>query len=247
MFGIPPDTALAWANIISLSGLVIAVAGAAAAFQLSARISAAHKLELQQVKSDAQTQIENAAVQANARNAQLVQVNESLQLELQDEKLARSALAKQNQKNDLTDEQMAKFTDAIKGKIQQITLFTVADREASYFGISILDALREANVDVTWYRIKSGPIFGEGISDSGVTIYEYPADGKDDGSVARILAQAFTALDVRPDVLIPAKPLSDFPSPSLIIAPRVPKFMRSSQDPIRSATKPAVLSDLFSH
>src|SRR4029453_8560709 len=51
MFGIPADTALAWANIIALSGLAMAAAGAFTAYQLSGRINAAHGLELQQVKS----------------------------------------------------------------------------------------------------------------------------------------------------------------------------------------------------
>jgi transcriptional regulator NrdR family protein len=247
MFGIPADTALAWANIISLSGLAIAAAGAFAAYQLSGRINAAHGLELQQVKSEARTEIENAASQVRTRTAQLVEVNESLQLDLQSEKDARKALSAQLQRRDMTDDQMAKFVATIKGKVRQINLFTVADREASKFGLTILDALREADVAVTWYRLRSVPPYVQGIVDSGVTIYAYPAEGKSDERVTRVLAQAFTALDVQPNLLIPSKPLWDLPSPSLIIAPRSPKFVRPSQDPIPSATKSAALSDLFSH
>jgi hypothetical protein len=247
MFGIPADMALAWANIISLSGLAIAAAGAVAAYQLSARIGADHRVELQLVKSEARTQLENAATRANALTAQLVEVNENLQLELQSEKDARKTLSAQLQRRDMTDEQMVKFVATIKGKVRQINLLTVADRETTTLGLTILDALREANVEVTWYRLRSAPPLGQDIADSGVTIYECPDEGKHDESIARILAQAFTALDVRPTLRITAKPLWDLPSPSLIIAPRTPTFIRPSQDPIPSATKSAALSDLFSH
>ena len=247
MFGIPTDTALAWANIISLSGLAIAAAGAVVAYQLSARIGADHRVELQQVKSEARTQIENAATRANAFTAQLVEINENLQLELQSEKDARKALSAQLQRRDMTDEQMVKFVATIKGRVRKINLLTVTDREATTFGLTILDALREANVDVSWYRLRSAPPLGQDIGDSGMTIYECSDEEKHEESIARILVQAFTALGVRPSLLITAKPLWDLPSPSLIIAPRSPKFVRPSQDPIPSATKSAELSDLFSH
>jgi hypothetical protein len=216
------------------------------AYQLSARIGADHRVQLQQVKSEARTQIENAATRANALTVQLVEVNENLQLELQSEKDARKTLSAQLQRRDLTDEQMIKFVATIKGKIRQINLLTVADRETTTFGLTILDALREANVDVTWHRLRSAPPLGQDVDDSGVTIYECADEGKHDESNARILAQAFTALEVRPSLLITAKPLWGLPSPSLIIAPRTPTFIPSSQDPIPLATKSAALSDLFS-
>jgi hypothetical protein len=244
MFGIPADTALAWANVISLSGLVIAAAGAFVAYQLAARMNAGHSLELQQVQSEARTQIEIVAAQANTRTAGLVKANEELQLELQSERKARKAMSAQTR--DITNEQMAKFVDTVKGKVRQINLFTAPDREASIFGITILDALQKADVSVTWHRMQSLPTFGRGIADNGVTIYEYPAEEKDE-SVGRTLAKAFTALDVQPNLLIPTQPLWDLPSPSLIIAPTPPEFLRAPNGPIPSATKSAVLSDLLSH
>jgi hypothetical protein len=97
---------------------------------------------------------------------------------------------------------------------------------------------------VTLYRTQSLPTFARGIADNGVTIYEYPAVEKDE-SVGRTLVEAFTAMGVQPNLLIPAQPLWDFPSPSLIIAPRPPEFLRASKDPI-PATKSAALSDLLS-
>jgi hypothetical protein len=246
MFAIPADTALAWANVISLSGLAIAVAGAVVAYQLSARMNAAHSLELQQVKSEARTQIEIAATQANTRTAQLVDVNENLQLELQSEKDARKALSTQLQRRDVAGEQMAKFVDTIKGKVRQINLFTVRDHEASIFGLTILDALHEADVSVTWYRVRASSMLPPGIPNYGVTIYEHPG-GERDESVGRTLAKAFAEIDVQSNLIISARPLQEFPSPSLIIAPRTPKFVRPSRDPIPSATTSAALSDLFSH
>jgi hypothetical protein len=240
MFWIPADTALAWANVISLSGLAIAAAGAIVAYQLAARMNAAHSLELQQVQSEARTQIEIVAAEAHTHTAGLVKANEELQLELQSEREAR----KSAQTRDITDEQMAKFVDTVKGKVRQINVFTAPDREASIFGITILEALQKADVSVTWYRTQSLPAFARGIADNSVTIYEYPAEEKDE-SAGRTLVKAFLAMGVEPNLLIPAQPLWDFPSPSLIIAPRRPEFLRASQDPIPSATKSAALSDLL--
>jgi hypothetical protein len=246
MFGIPADTALVWANVISLSGLAISAAGAILAYQLAAQMNAAHSLELQQVQSEARTQIEIVADQANTRTAGLAKANEELQLEVQSEREARKTMSARFQTRDITDEQMAKFVEMVKGKVPQINLFTVPDREASIFAITIMDALHKADVSVTWYRIQSLPKFGQGIADNGVTIYEYPGGEKDE-SVGRTLAKAFTAMDVQPNLLIPARPLWDFPSPSLFIAPRPPEFLPASKDPISSATKSAALSDFLSH
>jgi hypothetical protein len=243
MFGIPADTAFAWANVISLSGLVIAAAGAIVAYQLAARMNAAHSFELQQVQSEARTQIEIVATEAHTRTAGLVKANEELQLELQSEREARKTMSAQTR--DITDEQMARFVDMVKGKVRQINVFTAPDREASIFGVTILDALQKADVSVTWYRTQSLPTFARGIADNGVTIYEYPAEERDE-SVGRTLVKAFTAMGVQPNLLIPAQPLWDFPSPSLIIAPRPPEFLRASKDPLPSVTKSAALSDLLS-
>jgi hypothetical protein len=242
MFGIPADTALAWANVISLSGLAIAAAGAIVAHQLAARMNAAHSLELLQVQSEARTQIEFVAAEAHTRTTGLKEANEELQLELQSEREARKKLSKQTR--DITDEQMAKFVDTVKGKVRTINVFTAPDREASIFGIAILDALQKADVSVTWYRTQSLPTFARGIADNGVTIYEYPAEERDE-STGRTLVKAFTAMGVQPNLLIPAQPLWDFPSPSLFIAPRPPQFLRASNNPLPSATKSAALSDLL--
>lgn len=239
MLGIPADTALAWANVISLGGLVVAVAGSVVAYQLSAGLSTAHSLELQQVKSAAQHQIATVETQAHMRSAELVEMNEGLQLEVQS---ARTALSTRPTGGEVTDEQVARFADGIKGKVQEINLFTAPGREASILGITILDGLRDAGVAVNWYRMRSAPTFRRGTADSGVTIYEYPAGQGHDG-VARVLANAFTAMNVEPNLVVTDQPLYDFPSPSIFVAaPRPPEFLRSAQGPIRSAT----ISDLFS-
>ena len=125
MFGIPADTALAWANVISLSGLAIAAAGAIVAHQLAARMNAAHHLELLQVQSEARTQIEFVAAEAHTRTTGLKEANEELQLELQSEREARKKLSKQTR--DITDEQMVKFVDTVKGKVRTINVFTAPD------------------------------------------------------------------------------------------------------------------------
>ena len=81
---------------------------------------------------------------------------------------------------------------ARQGKVRQINLFTAPDREASIFGITILDALQKADVSVTLYRAQSLPTFAQGIADNGVTIYEYPAEEKNE-SVGRTLGSGLIA------------------------------------------------------
>jgi hypothetical protein len=83
-----------------------------------------------------------AKTRAATRTAGLEKANEELRLELQSEKEARLAMSARSR--DITDEQMAKFVDTVKGKVRQINLFTAPDREASIFGITILDALQKA-------------------------------------------------------------------------------------------------------
>jgi hypothetical protein len=153
------------------------------AFQLSARMNAVHRLELQQVRSEANTQIETsraAAARASARIAQLVRVTAELQLELQSQKYTQAAMAAQLQTRDMTKEQMAKFVETVKGKVRQLSLFIVPDREASIFGIAVLDALRKAGVFVTWHRMQSPAALSPDVADAGVIIHECPGEAGDD-------------------------------------------------------------------
>jgi len=249
MLGIPADTLLAWANVISLSALGIAAAGTLVIYQLSARMNAAKVRELQQVQSEARTQIETArvdAAQASARTAELEKANAELQLELQSEKDARTTMPGQFQPRDMTKEQIAKFVGAIKGKVRQLSLFTVPDPEASVFGIAVLDALRKADVSVTWYRMQSSVTPVQGVASTGVIIYEYPG-GDGDECAGRTLLNAFTDIDVQSNLLNPAQPLQGVPNPSLIIALKPPEFLRPPDRPIPSDTEShSGLRDLLS-
>jgi len=248
MFGIPADTLVTWANVISLSGLGLAAAATIVAHQLSARMNVANIRELQQVQSEARTQIETsraAAAEASARTAELVRANAQLQLELQTEKDIRATMSGQLQTRDMTKEQMAKFVETIKGKVRQLSLFTVPDREASIFGITILDALRKADVSATWYRMQSPPTSSQGVAHTGVIIYEYPGGGGDE-RVGRTLLKAFTDIDVQSNLLNPPQPLQGFPSPSLIVAFKPPEFLRASDNPIPSDVGATVPSDFLS-
>jgi hypothetical protein len=248
MFGIPIDTLITWANVISLSGVVMAAAGIILGNQLSSRVSASNAQELRHVQSEARTHIEalrTAASRANARTADLVRANAELQIQLLTEKEARATLPKDIQTRDMTREQMATFVEAIKGKVRQVNLFTVPDREASIFGVIVLDALRKADVSVTWFRLRSPLTLGPGIADTGVLIYEYP-EGKADECAGRALLKAFTDIDVQSNLLKSAQPLQDFPSPSIIIAHKPPDFLRPSNNPIPSAREVSLPSDLLS-
>jgi hypothetical protein len=248
MFGIPVDTLMIWANVVSLSGVIVAAAGIILANQLSARVTTANSQELQHVQSEARTQIETlrtAASRANARAADLVRANTELQIQLQTEKEARANLPEYIQTRNMTTEQMATFVEAIKGKVRRVSLFTVPDREASIFGITVLDALRKADVSVTWYRLQSPLIPGPGITGTGVLIYEYP-EGKADECAGRTLLKAFRDIDVQSNLLNSGQPLQDFPSPSIIIAVRPPDFLQPSSDPIRSTSEINVPPDLLS-
>ena len=235
MSGISADTLFVWINAISLSALGIAAAGTIAIYHLSARMNAAKDRELQQVQSETSARIEAAradATQANARTAELVKANTELQLELQTEKDARIAMPEQFQPRDMTKEQIAKFVETIKGKVGQLSLFTVADPEASVFGIAVLDALRKADVSVTWYRMQSSAIPIPGVATTGVIIYEYPRGG--DECSGRTLLKAFTDMNMQSSLLSPPQPLQGVPSPSLIIALKPPEFLRTVDQPIRS-------------
>jgi hypothetical protein len=246
MFGIPADTLFAWASAISLSGLAIGAAGALLAFQLSARMNAAHRLELQQIRSAADTQIEAskaAAARASARTAQLVRTTAELQIELQNQKDTQAAMAAQLQTRDMTKEQMAKFVETIKGKVRQLSLFIVPDREASIFGITVLDALRKAGVFVTWHRMQSSAVLSPEVAETGVIIHECPGEAGDD-CAGQTLSNAFSAIDIEARILNPAQPLPGFPSPSLIIALKPSGFLRSDA-PILSDLKTTGSSDLL--
>jgi hypothetical protein len=239
MFGIPMETLVTWANAISLSSLTIAVVGTIVALQLSARMNAANSLNLRRIQSEASTQVESlkaAAARASARTAQLVRATAELQLQLQSEKDARAALSAQLQTRDITKEQMAKFVETIKGKVRQVSLFTMPDREASIFGITILDALRKAGVFVTWHRLQPPTPLRAEVADTGVVIYECPEKGGDE-CPGRTLLKAFTDIDVQSSLLSPAQPLQGFPSPSLIVALKPPEFLRASNSPLHPDVK----------
>ena len=239
MFGFPVDTLLTWANALLLTGLATTAGAAILVHQLSARMDATRRLELQQAQSEARIQIETsraAAAKASERLARLVRTAAELQLELQSEKNARMAMSVQLRTRDMTKEEMAKFIDMIKGKVRQLSLFMVPDREASIFGVSVIDALRKAGVFVTWRRMESLGSISPAIADTGVTIYECP--GRDEeGCAGRTLLKAFSAIDVQSKLLNPAQPLQGLPSPSVVIARKPAEFLRASGEPIPSDVK----------
>jgi hypothetical protein len=235
MLGFPIDTLFAWANALLLTGLATTAAAAILVHQLSARMDAARKLELQQTQSEARIQIETsraAAARSSARIALLVRTASELQLELASERSARMAMSAQLQTRDMTKEQMARFIEMIKGKVRQVSLFIVPDREASLFGITVLDALRKAGVFVTWQRMESLANL-DPIADTGVTVYECPKGGEE-GCVGPILLKAFSAIDVQSKLLHPGQPLQSLPSPSVVISHRPTEFLRASDGPLPS-------------
>jgi len=199
----------------------------------------ARRLELQQTQSEARLQIEAsraAAARASARTAQLVRTAAELQLELEREKNARMAISAQLRTRDMTKEQMAKFVEMIKGKVRQLSLLIVPDREASIFGITVLDALRKAGVFVTWQRMESLGSINPAVADAGVTIYECAERGEE-GCAGRTLLRAFSAIDVQSKLLNPAQPLQGLPSPSIVIARKPAEFLRGTDEPIPSDVK----------
>jgi hypothetical protein len=226
MFGIPLDALLGWANVVYLCAIGIAAAGAISIYQLSARMNAAKDRELQQFQIEARIQIETAkrdAATANAHATEILKANTDLQLELEREKDARTAMLEQLQPRDMTQEQTAAFVETIKGKVSHVNLFTVPDPEATTYGITILDALRRANVVVNWYRTQSVAITTEGVSSTGVTVYENPAGGAD--GAGRTLMKAFTDMDAESHLL--TQPLQGIPSPALFVARKPLKFLRA--------------------
>jgi len=239
VFGFPVDTLFAWANVLLLTGLATTAVAAILVNQLSARMDAARRLELQQTQLEARIQIETSravAAQASARTARLVRTASELQLELGREKNARMALSAQLQSRDMTREQMVKFVEIIKGKVRQLSLLIAPDREASFFGITVLDALRRAGVFVTWHRMESIASSHPEIANAGVTIYECPKRDEE-GCAGRTLLKAFSAMDVQSKLLNPAQPVQGLTSPSVVIGVKPAEFLRASDDPISSDVK----------
>ena len=237
VFGFPIDTLFAWANVLLLTCLATTAGAAVLVHQLSARMDAARRLELQQTQS-ARIYIETsrtAVARSSARIAQLVRTATELQLELESEKNARMAMSAQLQTRDMTKEQMAKFVEMVKGKVRQLSLFIVPDREAAFFGTTVLDALRKAGVFVTWQRMEALASINPDVADIGVTIYECPR-GSEEGCAGRTLLKAFSAIDVQSKLLNPAQPLQGLPSPSVIISFKPAGFLRASE-PIPSDVK----------
>src|SRR5262245_47958894 len=60
MLGFPIDTLFAWANVLLLTSLATTAVAAILVHQLSARMDAGRRLELQQTRSEARIQIETS-------------------------------------------------------------------------------------------------------------------------------------------------------------------------------------------
>jgi hypothetical protein len=242
MFGVSADTLFSWANVVYLGAVAVAAVASFAIYQLSARIGADKDRELQKFQSEARVQIEDAqakAAQAEARAAELLKSNTELQIELQHEQSARSAMLVQLQPRDMTRDQMDQFVASIRGKVTELHVFTIPDPEAAVYGFTVLEALQRAGVAVSWYRLSSSVIPVEGVASTGMTIYEYPATGE--GGAGHALMEAFYPLaalstpgrhlevpctsTMDHDATLPLAAKCRIPSPALFIALKPPAFL----------------------
>lgn len=144
----------------------------------------------------------------------------------EEEKLERvkieQEMLKQLRPRGFTKEQFDAFVSTIKGKIKELTVYTLTDDEASRFGFTIMEALQKADVKLYLAppTVPTGLSMVRGIPTTGVILY-IPQVGDDPEK--RKLVETF--LDAArngeiPDALVisPETPIPGVPVPSLFVA-----------------------------
>jgi hypothetical protein len=128
---------------------------------------------------------------------------------------------------DFTAQQMDAFVAEIKGKITEVSVFTIPDAEAFAYGLAIIDGLQNrANVKVHWYREPLTVLSVPGVGLTGVTIYESPRGTPPGGTAHEVLMQAFVnAEQFAVATTTPDVPLDKIPSPAIFVMMKPPAFM----------------------
>lgn len=232
---ISPDTLQAWSTFLLI---VTAVAGGIAVVTgftstiLSNRASdalqsAANKkiADTNATAATAAARVEEAkavAAKANESTAMLARENTQLKLDLKREQGARGAMLDELKPRDITKEQMSSLVNNLRGQAKRVTVYTLSDTEAFFFGNALMDAFRQAGIEVQWMYPPPLEFRLPGIASTGITLYEYPNGG--DGGEGHRLMTAMVAAGVYPMLLTPTEPIPGVPSPAMFVARKQPPF-----------------------
>lgn len=162
--------------------------------------------------------------EANTRAADAIKAAE-------DERLARvkieQEIIKQLKPRDFTTEQFDNLVSAIKGKVKQLTVYTLTDAEAARFGLALIDALQKSDVRVDWMRptVQTEVFMVEGVSGTGITLYvDNVREDPQAKELVELMMAAFVKSGVMMRAFMPEKPLPGIPSPSLFVAKQQTPF-----------------------
>lgn len=220
----------AWENVM------IASLGAAGIFALLVGIATYCVVQLQREEIAASNEkVAALAVEASKANAEIAgaqaridearteaaKANEhaaSLQLDAEKERSARAKMLEQLKPRGFTPEQFESIVADLKDKVPKITVFTIADPEASIFGQSVVQLMQDAGVETSWVRIPASVVLVEGIASTGITLYAHPRE------LGEVVFSAFSKHNVGIFFFTPVTPLPDIPSPALFVTLKQPAF-----------------------
>ena len=176
--------------------------------------------EAQQAQLASDTAKAYAAAEVAKENAAaLTKANTELQLQVEKERSARTAMLMQLRPRDFSVEQMETFVTELKGKVKELHVFTIADSEAAMYGSIIIDGLKRAGVTVHWRRVTGTLVMVRGVATTGVTIYDMES-----GSAWRPLMDAFIKAGQSPMMCPPSDESPDIPTPALFVMLKQPPF-----------------------
>jgi hypothetical protein len=176
--------------------------------------------EAQQAQLASDTAKAYAAAEVAKENAAaLTKANTELQLQVEKERNARTAMLMQLQPRDFSAQQMEAFVAELKGKVKELHVFTIVDNEAAMYGSMIMDGLKRADVVVHWHRVAGTLVMVGGVATTGVTIYD-----REGSSVWRPLMDAFVKAGHFAMMCPPSDESPEIPTPSLFVMLKPPPF-----------------------
>jgi hypothetical protein len=147
-----------------------------------------------------------------------------IETEMQKIETARAAMLDQLKPCDLTAQQMDKFASTVRGKVPDVTVFSLVDAETWLFARALVAALQRGGVSAHLMPPQAG--FPAGAGTNVLTVYEHPHAG--DGGPGAALFKACCNVYVS-GFYTPSEALSDIPSPALFVGMKQLPFMTTPE------------------
>jgi hypothetical protein len=168
-------------------------------------------------------------------DAGIFKTSERLQ-QLTDESILKTvnvekAMVQQLKGRGFTKEQFDGLVAALKGKIPEITVHTLTDTEAHFFGQAVMYAFQKAGTHVVWDRptVETETFMVEGISSNGLELYVSQAT-PGFKEIVETFFNAFSKAGVTGlSGSTPEKPIPNVPSPSIFVAKHEVPFLQSPE------------------